>query len=573
MAFMDRRTFLYALAASGVFWSTRTLRPAWSKGLAENAKNHFDLHIGEHEVVVAGNKASTMTINGTVPGPLLRFREGESVELLVTNHLQEDTSLHWHGIILPNAMDGVPQVTFPGIKPGETFVYQYPVRQSGTYWYHSHSGLQQQAAVYGPMIIDPAEPEPFHYDREYVLFLSDWTFHNPHLILDKLKKESHYYNYQQRTVADFWQDMQAQGLSKTIKNRLMWGKMRMDPSDIADITGAEYTYLLNGQAPVTPWEALFKPGQTIRLRIINGSAMTFFNFRIPDLPMTVVHADGQAVKPIEIDELQIGVAETYDVLVTPRDNRAYTLFAESMDRSGYTCGFLAPQQGMRAPVPQLRERPTLTMKDMGHGSHKDHSTMEAMHHTAGQHHDHDDAIPVQVADASGADLDSPGVDMRVEHPISRLHEPGTGLEGLPHRILTYADLERLQEEPEEVPERELILHLTGNMERYMWSFNGKKFSEVKAPIRLQYGERVRITMINHTMMNHPIHLHGYFMELDNGRGRRNPKKHTITVKPAEKLSFNLTADALGHWAFHCHLLYHMELGMFRVVAVEKGSTA
>ena len=573
---MNRRGFLRLLSSSGMFLTANALMPAWSKKADSLAQNRFDLHIGNTPITILGQKTKTMTINGTVPGPLLRFREGETVTLAVTNHLPEDTSLHWHGILLPNAMDGVPKVTFPGIRPSERFVYQYPVRQSGTYWYHSHSGLQQQSAVYGPLVIDPAKPEPFRYDREYILFLSDWTFHDPHLILSKLKKESHYYNYQQRTLADFWGDIQKKGFSKTVKERLMWGKMRMDPTDIADITASEYTYLLNGQTPATPWTGLFEHGETIRLRLINGSAMTYFNFRIPDLPMTVVHADGQAVKPVEVDELQIAVAETYDVLVTPKERRAYALFAESMDRSGCACGFLASQQGMRAPIPALRPRPTLTMKDMGHGSHEDHGDMEDMEdmEDMASHHQTHEVILMPAADASGADLEGPGVDMRVERPISRLHEPGTGLEGAPHRVLTYADLERLQEEPEEAPERELILHLTGNMERYMWSFDGKKFSDAKEPIRLRYGERVRITLINHTMMNHPIHLHGYFMELDCGRGNRNPKKHTIGVKPAEKVSFLLKADAPGHWAFHCHLLYHMELGMFRVVAVEKeGSLA
>jgi CopA family copper-resistance protein len=537
-----------------------------------------------------------VTVNGSVPGPLVRLREGETVTIRVTNQLEEVTSIHWHGVLVPHEMDGVPGVSFPGIKPGETFTYRYPVKQSGTYWYHSHSGLQEQAGLYGPLIIDPAEPDPFAYDREYVAMLSDWTFEDPHAVLMKLKKQSDYYNFQQRTIGDFFRDVSEKGWRATISDRLTWGRMRMDPTDILDVTGYTYTYLINGLPPEANWTALFRPGERVRLRVINGSTMSYFNVRIPGLEMTVVQADGQNVEPVTVDEFQIATAETYDVIVEPKEDRAFTIFAESMDRSGYTRGTLAPREGMSAAIPKLRARPLRSMVDMGMDmgdmGHMTGMEMDANAKAGGGHAGHMagmgmgpgstagggqmGAIPGMgeiigpVVARQGPNRYGPGNTMVATVERNRLGEPGTGLENVGHRVLVYTDLHSVKPgDDQRQPGREIELHLTGNMDNYMWSFDGQKFSEAMDPIPFNYGERLRFTMVNDTMMEHPIHLHGMFMELDNGSGSRKPRKHTISVKPAERLSLDITADAPGNWALHCHFLYHMEWGMFRVVNVSR----
>jgi len=572
-----RRAFLRTAGLLGAGLGAHALLPGWARAATVPGTGappaltgtEFDLTIARGPLAIDGRPGRGVTINGTVPGPLLRWREGDTLTLKVNNQLDEATSIHWHGILLPFRMDGVPGVSFPGIAPGETFTYRFPVRQSGTYWYHSHSGLQEQIGHYGPLIIDPAGPDPVAYDREYVVVLSDWIFGDPHHLFARLKKMSDSLNFQKRTAGDFFRDADVAGLGATLEDRLMWGAMRMSPTDIADVTGATYSYLVNGQGPADNWTGLFEPGQRVRLRIINASAMSFFNVRIPGLPMTVVQADGLNVQSVETDEFQLGPAETYDVLVQPEQARAYTLMCESSDRSGYACGTLAPRQGMSAPVPPLRERPLLTMKDMGmahqggmdHGQ-RDHAAMghgempggsTSMGDTTMQAHDH------QVG---------PGVANLARNPVSRLHEPGIGLGDVPHRTLAYTDLKSLDRNPDlRPPGRELELHLTGNMERYMWSFDGRKFSEVVEPILFHEGERLRLTLVNDTMMPHPIHLHGMFFQLVNGETDHKPNKHTIVVKPGEKLSIDITADAVGDWAFHCHLLYHMHAGMFQVVSV------
>lgn len=599
---ISRRTLIQTTSAAGLLVGLEALVPAWARQVAglrpsSAVDDHrtFDLAIARADLQIANKTAKAKTINGTIPGPLLRFKEGETVILRVRNDLLEDTSIHWHGILLPAAMDGVPDVSFPGIRPGETFIYQYTLKQSGTYWYHSHSGLQEQSGVFGPMIVDPAEPNPVRYDREHVVMLSDWTFEDPDHVFAKLKKQSDYYNLQKRTIGDFFRDTSENGLGATLSDRFAWGRMRMDPTDIADITGATYTYLMNGNAPSANWTGLFKPGERVRLRFINAAAMTYFNLRIPGLAMTVVQADGQNTQAVTVDEFQIGVAETYDVIVEPKDDRAYTIFAESMDRSGYARGTLAPREGMAAAVPELRERPTLTMADMGM-AHGDMGGKEPMAGGAsrGQPMDHSGhdmsgmadvmspvrkggtaSIPMTYATTGKTppNLTTVGVDAIAKMPTSRLHEPGTGLEDVSHRVLVYTDLRNTHGAYDpRPPGREIILHLTGNMERYMWSFDGQKFTEVKGPIPFEHGERLRLTMINNTMMNHPIHLHGMWMELDNGAGTHKPRKHTVNVKPGEKLSVEVTADAPGDWAFHCHLLYHMKAGMFRVVSVTQNTT-
>ena len=545
---LTRRSFLRNSATvAGVSGLLGALPlPSWAMQVRGNepdalAGAFFNLRIGPTPVSIAGQIATALGINGSVPGPLLRFREGSTVTLDVHNELEEDTSIHWHGLLLPTNMDGVPGLSFAGIKPGQKYRYRYDVVQNGTYWYHSHSGLQEQSGVYGPLIIDAAEPEPFTYDREFVVLLSDWTFEDPERVFANLKMQDDYYNGR-RPVRDVTS---------------MWSEMRMSQTDIADVSALTYTYLLNGRDAASNWTGLFRPGERVRLRFINGSAMSFFNVRIPGLTMTIVQADGQNVTPVGVEEFQIGVAETYDAIVTPAD-QAYTLMAESMDRSGFVRGTLAPRAGMSATVPPLREPPTLTMRDMGMG----HGDM-GMDHGGTNGHAMHRMQPVEHNHRRG-----PGVANLNEMPLERLDEPGLGLENVPHKALCYADLRSVDPNRDQRPPgRTMELHLTGNMHRYMWSFDGVKFSEVESPLRFDYGERLRLVLVNDTMMSHPIHLHGMFFELVNGNGLHNPRKHTINVKPAERLAIDVTADAPGHWAFHCHLLYHMKAGMMQSVLV------
>lgn len=567
---MKRRKFIRQGVLLGGYAYVSQLFPSWTQaalGLEDSHQKTFNLKIGRTKVNINNRQGEAITVNGTLPAPLLRWKQGDTVTLNVTNTLNVDTSIHWHGLLLPFQMDGVPGVSFPGIKPHTTFTYQFPIRQSGTYWYHSHSGLQEQEGLYGAIVIDPAEPEVYQYEREYVIVLSDWTFESPSRVFGKLKKMSDNYNFQQRTLKHLAEDIEEQGLLPTIENRLMWGQMRMNPTDIADVTSATYTYLLNGNTARDNWTALYKAGERVRLRIINASAMTIFNFRIPNLPMTVIQSDGLNVQPVETDEFQIGVAETYDVIVSPQKLQAYTLMAETIDRSGFVRGTLAPRLGMSAAVPPLRKRPLLTMKDMG----MKHDMKHGMNHKNMSHHKHHHH---KKADSSTSHNHPKGFGVMnvAQNPISRIGEPGLGLEQQPHRVLTYKDLKSLEPNPDlRSFQREITLHLTSNMERYMWSFDGKKLSESPEPILFYQGERVRLTMVNDTMMSHPIHLHGMFFELVTGEKNHRPRKHTVIVKPAEKISLDITADAYGDWAFHCHLLYHMHAGMMRVVSVrEKG---
>ncbi|PTD25007.1 copper resistance system multicopper oxidase [Sphingomonas fennica] len=544
--------------------------PAWAHSGAHGltadmpmlSGTDIKLAVGHSRFAVGGRSGHAITVNGTLPAPLIRLREGQQVRLSVTNGLDEDTSIHWHGLILPFQMDGVPGVSFPGIRPGETFHYEFPVRQAGTYWYHSHSGLQEQMGHYGPIVIDPAGADPVAYDREHVIVLSDWSFLHPHEIFRKMKAQGGYFNWQKQALGD--------GGAMSAADRAMWGRMRMDPTDIADVTGATYTYLVNGHGPAENWTGLFRPGERVRLRIVNASAMTIFNVRIPGLAMAVVASDGQNVRPVTVDELQITVAETYDVIVTPTEDRAFTLVAESVDRSGMARATLAPRLGMQAPVPPLRPRPTLTMKDMG----MDHG---AMGHDGMDHGGMDQGgalpmkMPMKMRDKSKAPPGlkvGPGVDSIAAMPVDRTGDPGLGLEDAGHKVLTYRDLVSLAPNADtRPPARRVELHLTGNMERFMWSFDGETYSEVTEPIRFARDERVRVDLVNHSMMAHPIHLHGHFFEVVNGHTGNHPVKHTVNVLPGGKVSFDLTADAPGDWAFHCHLLYHMHAGMFRVVSI------
>ncbi|MFT5482124.1 MAG: CopA family copper-resistance protein [Halieaceae bacterium] len=580
---------------------------------------HFDLSIGSLPVNLTGRESLATSINGSIPAPVLRWKEGERVKIRVRNDLAQDSSIHWHGIILPTDMDGVPGLSFGGIKPGDTFEYEFDVNQSGTYWYHSHSGFQEQTGMYGAIVIDPREPDPVCCDRDYVVVLSDWSDESPENVYSKLKKMSHYYNFRERTVADLWGDIKEKGVAQTWNERSMWNQMRMSDTDIADVTGYTYTYLMNGVTPENGWLGLFKRGEKVRLRFINAAAMTIFDVRIPGLKMTVVASDGQNIEPVTVDEFRIGVAETYDVVVEPSDDSAYTLFAQSIDRTGYTRGTLTPDASWTAAVPGMDPAPLLGHRDMGMGmdhnmpgmaemsgmqgmdhskmSGMDHSKMSGMDHSKMSGMDHSKMSGMDHSKMSGMDHSQhgsssrekdkagygstrpithvksefgPHVDMRADSPKNGLNDPGIGLRDhqrlYGRRVLTYADIFNLYPTIDQrEPGREIELHLTGNMSRYMWSINGIKFADAD-PLQLKYGERVRITLINDTMMTHPIHLHGMWSELETGNPEYIPRKHTVIVQPGSKISYLVTADAVGRWAYHCHLLYHMP-GMFREVSV------
>lgn len=626
-----RRRFVQGMAAGAglaacewrgrpLFGETPAPAPAALTG------TYFDLTIDSLPVNFTGRVSRATVVNGSTPGPILRWREGDTVTLAVTNRLKHATSIHWHGVRVPADMDGVPGLSFAGIAPGETFHYRFPVRQSGTYWYHSHSGFQEQTGLIGVLIIDPRDRDPVEFDKEYVVLLSDWTDTNPETIFSNLKQQSDYYNYHRRTLPNFISTVAKNGFGTTASDRLAWARMNMSPTDIADVSGAAYTYLLNGNPPNANWTGLFRPGERIRLRFINGSSMTFFDVRIPGLKMTVVQADGNYVEPVTVDEFRMGVAETYDVIVQPPDDAAYTIFAQSEDRSGFARGTLAPRMGMTAAIPQMDPVPTRTMADMGMGNMKgmnmgdmkgmDMSGMAGMQGMdmpgsskptaenqgmAGMKMDDQnmpgmemgsnvaktplpqpgpDTAPI-VATPEMARTDArlapskaphlhvgPQIDNVAMKVSEQLDDPGDGLSNNGRRVLNYADLRaRFRGADGRPPTREIELHLSGNMERYIWGFNGQKFSNAE-PVVLKLGERVRFVLINDTMMEHPIHLHGLWSELENGHSEFNPYKHTVIVKPAQRVSYLVTADTPGQWAYHCHLMFHMEGGMFRTVVVQ-----
>lgn len=531
----------------------------------------MDLHIGYRAVNFTGRERQATVVNGGLPGPVLRWREGDTVSLRVRNDLAVDSSLHWHGLILPPGMDGVPGISFDGIRPGETFVYQFPLKQSGTYWYHSHSGFQEQTGMYGAIIIDPIEPEPFSCDRDHVVLLSDWSDEEPEGIFSNLRKEGHYYNVNPRTLADLGNELRADGIAATWSARTMWNRMRMNDRDIADVTGKTYTFLVNGRTPDANWTGLFKRGERVRLRFVNAAAMTLFDVRIPGLKMTVVAADGQYVEPVTVEEFRIGTAETYDVIVEPQEG-AYTIFAAAIDRSGYARGTLSEQSGLTAAVPELEPPPVLTHLDMGM-MHVDADT----HMQHSNHQAHGQPGPGPAGFGSRAAIEHApseygyNVDMRAAMPQRRLDDPGLGLRGNGRRVLTYADLRSLYPTADQRdPQREIQLHLTGNMQRYLWSIDGMPFADAE-PLMMTLGERLRITLVNDTMMNHPIHLHGMWSELETDEPNHIPLKHTVIVQPGAQLSYLVTPEIAGDWAYHCHLLYHM-MGMFRRVEVRGGAT-
>ena len=543
---ISRRRFMHGFAgAACVLGAAR-----WSSSPAAILTGtQFDLTIDELPVNYTGARRTAVAINGQVPGPTLRFREGDTVTIRVTNRLRTTTALHWHGLIVPADMDGVPGVSFAGIAPGETFTYRFKVNQSGTYWYHAHARFQEQVGLYGSIVIDPRNGERHAAQREHVILFSDWTDLDPEHIYRTLKLQSDYYNRGKRTAGDFIRDARSQGVRATLAERQMWGAMRMQPTDLADVSGYAYTYLTNGVTPAGNWTGTFAKGERVRLRFINGSAMSVLDLRIPDLKLTVVAADGQDIDPVTVDELRIAAAEVYDVLVEPQDDRAYTIFAQAIDRSGYARGTLAPREGMEAPVPPLEPRPILAMSDMGMAHGGTH---------AGMHHD------VSEAKASPT---TPTVDMRTAQPRTNLDDPGPGLRDNGRRVLTYADLHTIGGPIDRrEPGRELALRVTGHMQRFIWSFDGRKFSEAP-PLHFTHGERLRIALVNDTMMTHPIHLHGMWSEVEDESGAFLVRKHTVALQPGQQIRYAVTADALGRWAFHCHLLYHMEAGMFREVHV------
>lgn len=616
---INRRTFVKGLAVGGAaaglgMWPSRGFAQVDSRtSQATLTGTEFDLRIAESPVNFTGAPRMGITVNGTIPAPLVRWREGDTVTMRVANALDEDTSIHWHGMILPANMDGVPGLSFHGIHPGETFTYKFAVRQGGTYWYHSHSGFQEQRGLYGPLVIDPLEPEPFRYDREHVVLLTDWTDEDPKRVFRKLKKQADYYNRDRRNFGDFLKDVRENGFKATVAERRAWGDMRMSATDLADVSGHTYTHLVNGVPPAGNWTGLFKPGERVRLRVINGSAMTYFDVRIPGLKMTVVAADGQYVHPVTVDEFRIATAETFDVIVEPSGQDAFTIFAQAMDRTAYAAGTLAVRDGLQAPVPALDPRPLLSMADMGHGGpghdmaamappaaadpHAGHNmpaapaavdphaghNMPAAPAAVDPHAGHNMPAAPAAADphaghnmsaGGGAQMhpdteNNPLVDMQTMAPTAKLHDPGIGLRDNGRRVLTYADLKSTFADPDgRDPGRTVELHLTGHMERFAWSFNGIKFADAE-PLRLTYGERLRIVLVNDTMMTHPIHLHGMWSDLEDEAGNFLVRKHTIDMPPGTKRAYRVRADALGRWAFHCHLLFHMEAGMFREVRVEE----
>ena len=624
----SRRTFVKGLALSGTALGLGGFRvsPGYAQADARRAPGvltgtQFDLRIAEVALNITGKARTALAINGSVPAPTLRWKEGDTVHLRVANELDEDTSIHWHGIILPANMDGVPGLSFHGIRPRGAYDYRFTVNQNGTYWYHSHSGFQEQQGVYGAIVIEAREPEPFTYDREHVVLLSDWTDEDPKRVFGKLKKQSDYYNFHKLTLGDFMRDVRERGFKATVADRRMWGDMRMTPTDLADVSGHTYTYLMNGLAPAGNWTGLFQPGERVRLRFINGSAMSYFDVRIPGVKMTVVAADGQYVEPVSVDEFRIATAETYDVIVEPAGAEAFTIFAQSMDRTGFAAGTLAAREGATAAVPEPDRRALLTMADMGHGGmghdmstmstpaaaptspvpadpHAGHVMPAPPPKPADPHAGHVMPAPPpkpvdphagHVMPAAAAPTTSvhdmatmsgmqshPAseegnalVDMQTMSPKSRLDDPGIGLRDNGRKVLTYADLKSTFSDPDgRTPSRTIELHLTGHMERFAWSFDGIKFSDAE-PLRLKYGERLRIVLVNDTMMSHPIHLHGMWSDLENDAGEFQVRKHTIDMPPGTRRAYRVRADALGRWAYHCHLLFHMESGMFREVAVSE----
>jgi len=599
------------------------------------AIKEYQLSIDEGIVNVTGKPVKRITVNGQFPAPLLEFEEGDEAVIRVKNNLKnQDSSIHWHGLLLPGIMDGVPGFNgYNGIKPNEEFVYKFKVRQSGTYWYHAHSKGQEQDGLYGSLVIYPKNKKPLaaheRTERDYVVMLSDFHEQTSDQIQKNLKVSAEYYQNRRETLGDLWKQLQRDGLKATWSDRKMWNQMRMLKTDMSDVTG--YTFLVNGKTPEQNWTGLFKPNEKVRLRFVNASAMSFFDVRIPQLKMTVVSADGQPVKPVDVDEFRIGTAETYDVIVEPKTNH-YQIEAESIDRSGFAIGTLHNELTAKSAgihMPAARPRAVLTMEDMGgHGgggmdhskmsmgdmSGMDHSKMNAndmqgmdhskMNTNDTQAMDHSkmnadamqgmDHSKMNADDMQGMDHSKMNADAMQGMDHSKMN--AKDMQGMDHsehrnssaaqkndqvvygwanastpqgdKALQYSDLKSLTPQPDtRDATSELVIRLGGTMERYVWTINGKKFSDAE-PLKVKYGERIRIKFINDSMMAHPMHLHGMFMQLENGQPAVDmPNKHTIVVPPAKTVTALLTADELGEWAIHCHLLYHMSAGMMNKLIV------
>ncbi|MBP1509683.1 copper resistance system multicopper oxidase [Acinetobacter nosocomialis] len=603
---MSRKLSHVLLIGVGLFSSTWVMA----------AVKEYDLTIAEQTVNITGKPLKRITVNGKFVAPLLEFEEGDDAVIRVHNKLKnQDSSIHWHGLILPGIMDGVPGFNqFDGIAPNKTYEYKFKVRQNGTYWYHSHSKGQEQDGLYGPLVIYPKNKVPLtageKADRDYVVLLSDFHNSTSGQIMSNLKKEADYYQNRRETVFDVFRQIKRDGLKATWKDRSMWNQMRMLKTDMSDVTN--YTFLMNGKTPEQNWTGNFKAGEKVRLRFINASAMSLFDVRIPNLKMTVVSADGQPVKPVPVDEFRIGTAETYDVIVEPKQAN-YQIEAESIDRSGFSIGTLhdentSPVKSIVMPTP--RPRALLTMEDMGmnhdmssmKGMDHDMSSMKGMDHDMssmkGMDHDmssmkgmdHDmssmKGMDHDMSSMKGMDHDMSSM-KGMDHDMSPKTMSSSGSDEVVYgwanastpaglKALQYSDLQSLTPQKDtRAPEREIEIRLGGNMERYIWTINGKKFNETE-PFKVKYGERIRLKFVNDSMMAHPMHLHGMFMQLENGQDPSNmPNKHTIIVPPGKTVTTLLTADELGEWAIHCHLLYHMSAGMMNkliVANVDSNST-
>lgn len=565
----SRRRFVQGLIGGGVIgaatWQRQIVSAAEplinSNRAQELSGREFNLVIEDLPVNFTGNLRVGRAINGSIPAPTLRWREGDEIVINVTNRSHETTSIHWHGILLPYQMDGVPGLSFNGIAPNETFQYRFKVQQSGTYWYHAHSGFQEMQGMYGAIIVEPRQGEVITADRDHVILLSEWTDENPEYVFAKLKTKGHLYNFNQPTFPQLLSDIAREGLAFAISKREMFDVMRMKPTDLGDLSAATLTYLMNGATPASNATSLFTKGETVRLRIINGAGNTFFDVRIPDLPFTVVQVDGVDVEPVTCDEFRCAPGETYDVIVRPTED-AYTIYAETMERTGFACGTLGVRAGLSAPIPRQREPQWLSMVDMmGAGSHETGMAM------SDEHAGHVMPAVNQPLVRHASSEFGPSTDMRVDTPRTNLDDPGIGLRDATHRVLTYADIHRLHGEVDtRDPGREIELHLTGNMERYSWSIDGLEHGR-STPVHFRYGERLRVILHNDTMMTHPMHLHGMWSDLEDENGNFMTRRHILTVQPAQRVSFRVTADALGRWAWHCHLLFHMDAGMFREVVV------
>ncbi|OTM22529.1 copper oxidase [Acinetobacter baumannii] len=563
---MSRKLSHVLLIGVGLFSSTWVMA----------AVKEYDLTIAEQTVNITGKPLKRITVNGKFVAPLLEFEEGDDAVIRVHNKLKnQDSSIHWHGLILPGIMDGVPGFNqFDGIAPNKTYEYKFKVRQNGTYWYHSHSKGQEQDGLYGPLVIYPKNKVPLtageKADRDYVVLLSDFHNSTSGQIMSNLKKEADYYQNRRETVFDVFRQIKRDGLKATWKDRSMWNQMRMLKTDMSDVTN--YTFLMNGKTPEQNWTGNFKAGEKVRLRFINASAMSLFDVRIPNLKMTVVSADGQPVKPVPVDEFRIGTAETYDVIVEPKQAN-YQIEAESIDRSGFSIGTLHDENTSlvkSTTMPTPRPRALLTMEDMGmdhdmssmKGMDHDMSSMKGMDHDMSSMKGMDHDMPSKTVSSSGSD--------QVVYGWANASTPA----GL--KALQYSDLQSLTPQKDtRAPEREIEIRLGGNMERYIWTINGKKFNETE-PFKVKYGERIRLKFVNDSMMAHPMHLHGMFMQLENGQDPSNmPNKHTVIVPPGKTVTTLLTADEFGEWAIHCHLLYHMSAGMMNkliVANVDSNST-